>query len=479
MSDLIVDDLFAGAGGTSTGVAAACKKLSKTPQLTAVNHWKIAVETHRRNHPWARHFCTGLDEIHPGNLHPKGRMDLLVASPECIHHSNARGGKPMCDQSRTSPWLIMKWLQDLYVDNVLIENVPEFRQWGPLGADNRPLKSKRGNSFDAFVSNLKTLGYAVEWRILNAADYGDATVRERLFIQARRGRGKKIYWPDKSHSETGGTSYDRHAGEYSYTPSNKWRPARDIIDWSLPSQSIFGRKKSLAPNTLERIAAGLRKFCGAAAEPFLVVLRNHADGRSLNEPVPTLTASGQHVGLCQPFVLGQQSGSVARSTDKPIPTVATGGAISLVQPFITEFHGLVEPFVLSMEHSNGGGKFFMPVNHGKDHRTYSIDRPVTTVDAWGVVEPMIMEYYGTQDSLHPVSEPLNTVTTKDRFALVQFGDGLYLDILFRMLHWRELAAAQSFPADYDFAGNREEIVKQIGNAVPVRLAQSLAEMLIQ
>lgn len=534
MSDLVCDDLFAGAGGTSTGLAQACKKLSRTPELTAINHWNIAVETHRRNHPWARHFCTGIDAIHPGELHPKGRMDLLVASPECTHHSNARGGKPMCNQSRTSPWLVMKWLQDLYVDSVLIENVPEFQQWGPLGADGRPLKSKKGHSFEAFISNLRSIGYNVEWRVLNAADYGDATVRERLFIQARRGRNKKIYWPEKTHF-----ACPEQADLFRDT-RQRWRPAREIIDWSLPSQSIFSRKKPLVNNTLERIAAGLKKFCGAKADPFLVVLRNHADGRSLNDPVPTLTASGQHVGLCQPFVLGQQSCAAARSTDMPLPTISTAGAISMVQPFFVEYHGssrpgaertrsidrplptqdtnnrfglvqpfiaelrsgkaansiddplstvttkgahhaLVEPFVLSMEHSRGG--FLMPVNHGSgDHRTYSVDRPmptVTTVDAWGLVEPMIMEYYGSQNGLHPVSEPLNTITTKDRFGLIQFGDGLYLDILFRMLHWRELAAAQSFPGNYDFAGNREQIVKQIGNAVPVRMAQSLCEMLIQ
>jgi DNA (cytosine-5)-methyltransferase 1 len=246
----------------------------------------------------------------------------------------------------------------------------------------------------------------------------------------------------------------------------QWRPARDIIDWSIESQSVFSRKKPLAPATMARIAAGLRKFGGRSAEPFLVVLRNHQDASSLDKPVPTLTTSGANFALCEPFIVPlNRRKDRMRGVDEPLQTVtATSSDI-----------GLVEPFVMSMEHSKRAPEsFIMPTNHGNDGRTYSLARPmptVTTVDAWAVVEPFLLSYYGTEN-MRPIGEPAPTVTTKDRFGLVEV-DGMQLDIRFRMLQPHELAAAQGFPADYQFTGTREARVKQIGNAVPVNLARAL------
>jgi DNA (cytosine-5)-methyltransferase 1 len=440
-------DLFCGGGGTSTGLARACAKRGKKLDLIAVNHWDIAIETHALNHPWARHLCAALDAVDPRKAVPSGRLNLLVASPECTHFSTARGGRPMHDQSRASAWLILKWLQELYVDNVLIENVKEFQTWGPLGANFRPLKSRRGETFHAFINSVKSLGYTVDWRILNAADYGDPTTRERLFIIARRGR-RKINWPEPTHAPA-----ERLRNGDLFSDLKPWKPAREIIDWSLKGTSIFNRKRPLAPATLERIAAGIKKFNWP--EPFLVVLRNHQNGVSLDRPVPTMTTSGANFGLCQPFVLGQQSGSVPRDVSSPIPTIATDGAISLVKPFI------------------------MPVNHGRtDTRSYAMGNPfptVTSVDAWSMVEPFLVKYNGTGQA-YATSEPLDTVTAKDRFGIVQ---PMAIDILFRMLQPHELAAAMSFPRDYRFAGNREEQVKQIGNAVPVETATALCERLLE
>ena len=488
MADLVTADLFAGGGGTSTGLAQACRSLSKNPELTAVNHWDIAIETHKRNHPWARHLCTGLDNTHPTLLFPKGRIDLLVASPECIHHSNARGGKPMCDQSRAHPWLVLKWLQDLYVPSVLIENVREMVEWGPLGADMRPLKSQKGKTFQAWVEALNHMGYNVEWRILNTADYGDATVRHRFFLQAKRGKNKKIYWPEQTHCEV------PEQGDLFGETKAKWRAAKEIIDWNIPSRSIFNRKKPLASSTLERIAAGLRKFGGPPAEPFLVVLRNHMDGRSLDLPLPTMTAGGTHIGLCEPFVTtaggctGQ--GRNPHSIHEPMPTLLTESRFSVVEPMLlsmehggrmrrmdapmptittTDAFGVVEPFITTCNHGEG------------DNRAYDVNRPmptVTGVDAWAVIEPMILKYYGT-GQCWPTSEPLDTITTKDRFGLVEFEPGKYLDIHFRMLQYRELANATGFPADYWFAGTRDEKVAQIGNAVPVKTARTLVNSMLQ
>jgi DNA (cytosine-5)-methyltransferase 1 len=238
-------DLFCGAGGTSSGLYSACDHVGARLYLVAVNHWKIAVETHTFNHPDARHICAPLEGLDPRKAVPSGRLDILVASPECTHHSIARGGKPVSDQLRASAWHILRWAELLQIDNILIENVREFQDWGPTDAAGKPIKSRKGETFKAFCAALRSLNYTVEHRILNAADYGDPTSRHRLFIMARRG-GIPVIWPETSH---GGTKSPYHT-------------AREIIDWDLPGDSIFKRKKALAPKTLARIAAGIRKYGG-------------------------------------------------------------------------------------------------------------------------------------------------------------------------------------------------------------------------
>lgn len=496
MKKIYAADLFCGAGGTSSGLLAACRARGLEVELIAVNHWDVAIQTHSKNHPGVRNLCEDLDNVRPKELVPGGRLNLLCASPPCQHHSRARGGKPVNDQMRSSAWRILDWATDLYIDSILMENVREWEEWGPLGVDGRPLKSKKGRTFQAFMSGLRGLGYRVEYKILNAADYGDPTTRERLFVIARRGN-KPIIWPEATHGP-------RSHGQMDLLDARKtWRAAREIIDWNIPGRSIYQRKKPLAPATLERIAAGLKKFGGRKAEPFLVILRNHMAARSIDEPVPTITAGGEHLGVCQPFVvemrngktansvedplstvttkgahhaliepfvLGQQSGSAPRSVDNPVPTVAGGGAIASVDdplPAVTS-HGagaLVEPFIIP-QFSEGAPR--------------SVDDPLGTVTTTsrgvGLVEPFLTGYYGNGDN-SPVSEPVPTVTTKDRFALVE-PDGVRFDIRFRMLQPHELALAQGFPADYKFEGNREQIVKQIGNAVPCGLAEALCGVLI-
>ncbi|MHB1865606.1 MAG: DNA cytosine methyltransferase [Candidatus Saccharimonadales bacterium] len=198
-------DLFCGAGGTSQGLLMAANDMGAGLELVAVNHSNIAIETHSMNHAYAKHLCTGLDNVDPRQLVPGGHLHILCASPECTHHSKARGGKPMSDQSRASAWHILRFAEALYIDNIICENVGEFLHWGPLSKSGRPLKSKKGQLFEQFINSLKALGYKVEWRLLNCADYGDPTTRERLFILARRGNKKirgrnqrtfhRRYWP--------------------------------------------------------------------------------------------------------------------------------------------------------------------------------------------------------------------------------------------------------------------------------------------
>lgn len=526
---IVAVDLFAGAGGASSGLARACADAGLTLDLVAINHDPIAVQTHRANHPNARHYCESVDAVNPRQAVPGGRLDLLMAGPECTHHSTARGGKPMNDQSRASAWCILRWATALQIDTILIENVPEFLGWGPLGHNGRPLKSRKGETFEAFLAGLRSLGYRVDWRVLNAADYGDPTTRSRLFIQARRGK-RRIAWPEPTHTR-------EPVGDL-FGQREPWQAVRGVIDWTLKGKSIFGRKKPLSPNTLRRIEAGLKRFGGAAAEPFLVLLRGttpgHLDGsaRSLDEPLPTLTAKGEHVALAEPFlipvnygertgqaprchdidsplptvvgtishavieafVIGQQSGAVPRSTDEPLPTVAAKGAISLIQPFvmhlthqgservhpltgplptITGAHrgelGVVEPFVMQMSQSGSNGPRMRPI--GEPLPT------VTTADDLAVVEPFLVNYHG-RATPHAIGEPLRTVDATDRYGLVEPVVTVELDILFRMLTPAELARGMSFPDGYEFCGTREQVVKQIGNGWAGKLAHALCRELI-
>jgi len=444
-------DLFCGAGGTSTGAVHAIRKLGLDIDLTAINHWSKAIETHAANHPGARHLCESLDNVDPRKLFPGGYLDLLVASPECTHHSIARGGRPINDQSRASAWHVLRWAEALYIENILVENVPEFITWGPLDKDGRPIKSRKGETFLAFIQALRSLGYNVEHRVLNAADYGDPTTRQRLFILARR--SNPVRWPEPTHSRSGDLGF---LGSH-----RRWKAARDVIDWSIPGESIFTRKKPLAENTMRRIRRGLERFGG------------------------------------YPFVIGQQSCSAPRGVDQPVPTVAAAGAISLVEPFLVEYHGddrgrerirsLNDPLP-TQDTSNRFAlcqPYIVALNHGQDDcRSYSLDAPmptITSVDAWGLVEPFLVRYNGTGAAVS-VDEPMPTLTAKDRFGLViplTDGGQAVVDIRFRMLQPHELAAAMSFPADYRFAGNRSERVKQIGNAVPGRVAEALVTALLQ
>lgn len=409
MTPLTAVDLFCGAGGTSTGILSAASDLGRPVNLLAINHWITAIKTHTLNHPRVRHLCESLENITPRQQVPGGRLHLLAASPECTHHSVAAGGRPRNDQSRATAWHVCRWVSELRVDNLLIENVREFVDWGPLDARGKPLKSRKGETFKAFLQALQSLGLNVEYRIVNAADFGDPTSRKRLFILGRR--GKPVQWPAATH---GPDAAQPHRG------------AREIIDWSLPGASIFNRRRPLAPNTLRRIAAGLRKFGGASAQPFLIAMEHGGRVRSVDRPLPTITtAKGGALGVVQPFLLGQQSCAAPRATDQPVPTICTDGAIGLVEPFVVKYYGTGEAKSLEL--------------------------------------------------------PLDTVTTKDRFLLIEPQSGrtlAELDIRFRMLQPHELAAAMSFPKTYTFTGTRAAQVKQIGNAVPVELARAHARALL-
>ena len=438
-------DLFCGAGGTSKGLGRACSRLGYGLKLRAINHWPTAIATHQTNQPDAEHICERLERVDPRHVVQSGRLDLLIASPECKHHSNARGGRPMSDQQRASAWIVLRWAEALYIRSILIENVPEFSSWGPLGSNGRPLRDKAGETYRAFLAALRSLGYHVDTRVLTAADYGDPTTRRRLFILADRRRRPR--WPTPTHAPRGAAAAQDLA---------PWRGAREIIDWSIRGESIFTRQKPLATATVRRIEAGLRKFGGRGAEPFLVILRNHSTARGLDEPAPTVTTSGAHLALCEPFLLGQQSGATARRLDEPAPTVAAGGAISLIEPFLFA---------------------------NRTHNTpRSVDEPVPTLctgNHVALIEPRSAAVESQGSQADHTTAPGRATAQKG--ITLRTGDGkkYRVDIRFRMLAPHELAQAQGFERGDHFCGNKGDQVRQIGNAVPVRTAQALCEAVLE
>ena len=421
MNSITIVDLFAGAGGTSTGLVAAARSVSSSVNLTAINHNRKALETHKANFPWATHILTELQYVDPAEVVPEGRLDGLVASPECTFFSRARGGKPIRPQDRASPWYLGRWIHKLDVPWVLIENVPEIIRWGPLDSMGRPEAAGSGQYFKLWIHMFMKAGYSFDYRILNAADYGDATSRKRFFAIARKD-GRPITWPVPTHSR-------KPAGSM-----RKWRSAREIIDFSIHGESIFTRKRPLSVNTMKRIIAGLRKFGSPELRPFIVLLEHSLLSpenriRDIDLPLPAITgAKGGAFALAEPYLVESKGKSTAVSIETPLPTITT-----------VSYHYLTEPYLI--------------------------------------------EYYGNGNA-RTIEEPIPTIPTHDRFALIQPGfmiDGreYRLEILYRMLKPRELASAMGFPSQYQFIGTQQDQVKQIGNAVAVNMAKSLISSLIR
>jgi DNA (cytosine-5)-methyltransferase 1 len=315
---------------------------------------------------------------------------------------------------------------------MFVENVVELKNWGPILEKDTVYKGKRykagqadprkaGLFFNDWIRDVKHSGFHVDMAVMNAADYGAATSRERLIIQAvRKSSGEKIVWPEQTHA--------KDPELFGYKP---WRSAAEIIDWSIPGESIFDRKKPLCPNTLRRIEAGIKKYWGAWAEPFLIVLRGTSDSAITSTAIPL---------------------------SEPLPTItAEGGHIALIRPFLSRY--------------NGG-----------ENRNHSAADPIPVIDCsnrYGLIEPFLTAYYGN-GFVSSVRDAVPTITTKDRFGVVQGrilimpdGKRYKLDITHRMLTSRELAAATGFPQDYKFAGSDTDAKKMIGNAVCPDLAEAL------
>lgn len=345
MRPLLIDN-FAGGGGASTGIERALgRKID-----VAINHDAEAIAMHEANHPDTRHLIQSIMAVDP--LEATGGHPVALAwfSPDCKHHSKAKGGKPREKNIRDLAWVVPHWAERCLkgtpngrgaIDVIILENVEEFRQWGPLDEAGQPIKERRGEEFDLWVRKLRKLGYKVDWRELRACDYGAPTSRKRLFLIARRD-GLPIVWPEPTHGKPG-------TPEVENGQRLPWRTAAECIDWSIPCPSIFDRKRPLKDATHRRIAHGVMRYVVNAQRPFIVPLTHHGAhrGHDTAEPAPTITAArrGELAAVDAAIVpiTHTKGGNQATPPDAPVPTITTakGGefarATVTLAPHVTKF----------------------------------------------------------------------------------------------------------------------------------------------
>lgn len=501
--DEIVVDLFAGGGGASVGIEAALGRCVDV----AVNHDPLAVAMHRANHPHTLHLTADVFEVDPVEATGGRPVGLLWASPDCTFFSKARGGKPIRDAARkrrSLAWVVVKWARAVRPRVIMLENVEEFADWGPLDGDGRPCSRRRGRTFRRWVSMLRAEGYAVEWRVLRACDYGAPTIRKRLFLVARCD-GQPINWPEVTHVHPPAGGGDRKSGRSNCRAGLKpFRTAASCIDWSIPCPSIFERKKPLAEATLRRIARGIVRYVLQAAEPFIVTNTTGHAPHSTRDPLSTVT-TGDHHYLVEPFVVGaggpaysgkpqsvrEPMGTVmvenhravvapilascahgAKSAgetrcnrlDEPLRTQTTSNRYALVSAFITKHYGGMVgtrldaplPTTTTRGTQNQLTAAHLVKLRGTCRDGQDLREPAPTITAHGnhaaLVAALLIKFYGNEREGLNLACPLHTITTRDRFGLVTVtieGETyIIVDIGMRMLQPHELYAAQGFPRGY-------------------------------
>ncbi|MGR6906169.1 DNA cytosine methyltransferase [Lysinibacillus sp. BSL11] len=451
--EIIVDN-FAGGGGASTGIEMA----TGMSVDIAINHDPAAIAMHRVNHPDTEHYCESVWDVNPKEAVNGRKVGLAWFSPDCKHFSKAKGGKPVDKKVRGLAWIAVKWAIAVKPRVIMLENVEEFKTWGPL-KDGYPDENRKGQTFQSFVKALESLGYQVEFKELRACDYGAPTTRKRFFMIARCD-GKAIKWPEPTHGNP--DSLEVQVGKLL-----PWRTASEIIDWSIGTPSIFDRKKPLAENTMRRIARGIERFVINNPSPFIVRIGQTGFGGDrlqyqLNKPLTTITTKAEHC-LVTPMLLVNTTGHSGSKLDEPIKTITTGGHHALVTPFLATYY---------TETTKNGV------------RGQTLKEPIATIptaNRFGLVNAFLTKYYGS-DIGQQMDEPLHTITTRDRFGLVTIHGQDYkiVDIGMRMLQPHELFAAQGFPKNYvidkDFEGKTYPKTAQVarcGNAVPPPFAEAL------
>ena len=493
MRELIIDN-FAGGGGASTGIELA---VGRSVDI-AINHDPDAIAMHKVNHPTSKHYCESVWEVNPIEATEGKPVALAWFSPDCKHFSKAKGGKPVEKKIRGLAWIVLKWAGKVRPRVIILENVEEFQTWGPI-KKGRPIKAKRGETFNRWKEQLESLGYKVEHRELKACDYGAPTSRKRFFLIARCD-GKPIVWPEPTHGP-------KDSLEVICGLKKAYKTAAEIIDWSIHCPSIFERKKPLAENTLKRIAKGLEKFVFNDAEPFIIPIgygeRKGQQPRvnSIEEPVRTIVSTGKHY-LCTPIITQYhtettKNGVRGQKVDEPIMTLDSSPRYGLVSAFISKSYAgesrsvasslndrvhtitarpcfsLVEVALEKSKDNSREVQEFLDKYYGK----------ATFGDRKNKDDAFLIKYYG-QGVGQDIEAPLDTVVSKDRFGLVTIKGEEYkiLDIGLRMLTPRELFNAQGFPEEYiidqDHTGKTYAKTKQVarcGNAVPPPFAKALVE----
>lgn len=486
--EIIVDN-FAGGGGASTGIEMA----TGLSVDIAINHDPAAIAMHKANHPETEHYCESVWDVDPVKAVKGRKVGLAWFSPDCKHFSKAKGGKPVEKKIRGLAWIVLKWAALVRPRVIMLENVEEFQTWGPVRR-GKPIKSRKGETYLKWRKQLEDLGYEVDTNELVACDYGAPTKRKRFFMIARCD-GQPIVWPEKTHGP-------KDSLEVKKNLLKPYLSAAQIIDWSIPTNSIFGREKPLADNTLKRIARGLQKFVIENHEPFIVRVNhsgsNHHYCDSIYEPLKTITAKNGW-GVVTAFLTQYYSeinGKEVRgqSLGEPIYTIPTANRFGLVTAFISknyagqsrsvasglddcvhtitarQCHSLVEVQLSKQHDISKEVEDFFDKYYGK---TVFGDRQKDS--------SFLIKYYG-QGTGQSVDQPLDTVTSRDTFGLVTIKgiDYKIVDIGLRMLEPHELFAAQGFPSNYiidtDCYGKKYSKAKQVarcGNAVPPPFAEAL------
>ena len=501
--ELIVDN-FAGGGGASTGIELA----TGYSVDIAINHDPEAIKMHKANHPNTKHYCENVWTVDPVKACKGHPVALAWFSPDCKHFSKAKGGKPKDKNIRGLAWVACRWAGLVRPRVIMLENVEEFKTWGPLGRRHHPIKGKQGKTFEKFVQQLTELGYEVQFKELVAADYGAPTMRKRFFMIARCD-GKPIVWPEPTHAPA--DSEEVKAGL-----KKPYVGAYTQLDFSLPCPSIFDTSEEikekygiravrpLAQKTMDRIARGLKKFVLDNPEPFIIQCNHGGERRpnDIREPMPTIT--GKHgYGIAEPVLVPYMGTNTTNhpggNCKDPIHTITTGNQQWLISPTLIQYHSetaqgevrgqTIKDPIMTVDSSNRYGlvasflhKYYdggykgagetvenpLPTVTAWDHNSVvtanliqmnnhcdgkDIRQPLPTITAgdghFGEVRAFLIKYYG-QGTGQDIKDPLDTVTAQDRFGLVTINGTDYqiVDIGLRMLEPRELYGCQGFPDDY-------------------------------
>jgi DNA (cytosine-5)-methyltransferase 1 len=518
----IIVDTFAGGGGASDGISQA---LGREVDV-AINHDEAAIRMHEANHPKTKHYIEDVWKAAPRMVTGGRPVGLLWASPDCKHFSRAKGGKPVSKNIRSLAWVVCRWAAEAQPRIIILENVREFADWGPLvprwacadcdwkGTEGQatlqqprhrrrcpecessrlseqagtliPDPKRKGLTFRRFTGRLRNLGYEVDHKVLNAADFGAPTHRRRLFLVARRD-GKAIRWSEPTHGDPKKLKDDMLG-------LKPYRTAAECIDWSLPCPSIFDRKKPLADATLRRIAHGIKRYVLDNPRPFIVPMTHTNRPKEPLNTIPTENRFGLIAATMVQTGYGERDGQAPRSLDleKPMGAAVSGACKQgLVAAMLAKHYGghttpgsaADAPLdtITAKDHNALVAANLVHLNHGGKQDS-SVGEPLRTVMAGGghaaLVYSFLVKYFGTAIG-QAVDAPLGTNTTKDRFGLIVVHiDGepyVIVDIGMRMLEPRELARGQSFRDDYILTGTKTSQVARIGNSVPPLLAKAMVQ----